>query len=122
MTIASLLIGILSSQVIFVLLKVFFFRSLDLSNGLVITLLYFALVIVTIAIVRRLGILNYIESIFLSVVWLIASLLVDVVITASIVGYDMYATWTYWLTLLTIVLSVLIFHKKQHVEVRKANK
>lgn len=122
MTIASLLIGTFTSQVILVLLKVFFFRSLDLGNNLVIALFYFAFVIVTIAIVRRLGILNYIESIFLSAVWLITSLLVDVVITATVVGYDMYQTWTYWLSLLVMIIVIISLHKKQHVQVRKASK
>lgn len=122
MTIASLLIGTFTSQVIFVLLKVFFFKSLDLSNSLVIALFYIVFVIAIIAIVRRLGILNYLESIFLSAVWLITSLIVDAVITGTVVGYDMYKTWTYWLSLLVMIVVVMSFHKKQHVEVRKASK
>ncbi len=122
MTIASLLIGTFASQVIFVLLKVFFINSLDLDNWVVMTVFFLALIITTIAVIRRMGILNYIESIFLVVVWFITTLIVDVAITAQIVGYDIYKTWYYWLTFVAIILAMMIFHKKLHVQVRHSNK
>ncbi len=122
MTIASLLIGTFASQVIFVLLKVFFINSLDLDNWVVMTAFFIALIITTIAVIRRMGILNYIESIFLVVVWLITTLIVDVAITVQVVGYDIYKTWYYWLTFVAIILAMMIFHKKLHVQVRQSNK
>jgi hypothetical protein len=122
MTIASLLLGTIASQILFVLVKVFFIGSLDLENIVVKGIYYFALVIITIAVVRRMGILNYVESFFLCAVWLITSLFVDYVVTAHFVGWDIYKTWLYWITLLVIILSVLFFHKALHVQVRKANK
>ena len=122
MTIASLLIGTFASQVLFVLIKIFFIGSLDMDNGLIMAAYYAALVLVTIAVVRRMGILNYVESIFLVGVWFFTILIVDYVITASFIGWDIYKIWTYWLSLLVILLSVMIFHKALHVQVRRANK
>ncbi len=121
MTIASLLIGTFASQVIFVLLKIFFIRSLNLDSAVIMGLFFTALVVATIAIVRRMGILNYIESIFLAIVWLITSLIVDAAVTAQVVGYDIYKTWYFWMTYLAIILALMIFHKKLHVQVRKSN-
>lgn len=122
MTIASLLIGTFASQVLFVLIKIFFIGSLDMDNGLIMAAYYTALVLVTIAVVRRMGILNYVESIFLVGVWFFTILIVDYVITASFIGWDIYKIWTYWLSILVILLSVMIFHKALHVQVRRANK
>lgn len=123
MTIASLLIGTFISQVAFVILKVFFYRNLNTDSWTAIILFWLAFSILIIAIVRRMGILNYAESFFLTAVWFITSLIVDVVITATVIGnYDMYKTLSYWITYLVLIVVLITFHKKQHVEVRKANR
>ncbi|HEX3099956.1 MAG TPA: hypothetical protein VHQ41_03200 [Patescibacteria group bacterium] len=122
MTVASFLIGTTAFQIIFVLLKIFFINSLDLDNNAVMGLFFVLIVVAAIATVRRLGILNYLESFFLSVSWLLLTLIVDVIVVAHFTGYDIYKAWYYWLTYLAMILAIIIFHKKAHVEVRKANK
>jgi hypothetical protein len=120
MTIGSLLFGTLVSQILFVLIKIAFIGSLDLDSWLVWVIFFGALAIAAIATVRRMGVLNYIESFFLVSFWFITSLVVDYVITTKFIGYDIYKTWSYWLTHLVIIVIVILFHKKLHVEVRKA--
>ena len=122
MTIASLLIGTFTFQVILALLKIFFIGSFDLDNKVVITLFFALIIVVAIATVRRMGILNYLESFFLAAVWLLTALMVDYVITANFTSFDIYKTWYYWFTHLAVILTVLTFHKSLHVEVRKSNK
>ncbi len=122
MTIGSLIAGTLVSQILFAVLKIFFIGSLNIDNNLIWAAFFMALMIVTIAIVRRLGILNYVESFFLAAVWTIAALIVDYVVTVNFLTLDMYQTWTYWLTHIIIILTIIIFHKSIHVEVRKANR
>ena len=122
MTISSLLIGTFAFQVILALLKIFFIGSLDLDNTVVMSLFFIFIIVVAIATVRRMGILNYIESFFISGVWFITALIVDYVITANFTGFDIYKTWYYWFTFLAVILAVILFHKSLHVEVRKANK
>lgn len=121
MTIASLLLGTIAGQILFVLTKIFFINSLNMESWTVTILYYLALTIITIAVSRRMGTLNYFEDIFLIVVWLIVSLIVDFVITTSVTGKDVYTTSYFWISYLVISVSLLLFHKKVHVEVRKAN-
>ena len=90
-----------------------------MDNWIIVAILFAALVIETIAVVRRMGTLNYFESIFLVVVWFIVSLLVDLVITTMLTGRDVYTTLYFWLTYLVILLAVFLFHKKLHIEARK---
>jgi hypothetical protein len=120
MTIASLLLGTIISQILFVLTKVFFIGSLNMDNLVVVVLFYTALVLETIVVVRRMGVLNYIEAFFLAFVWLFTLLVVDFIVTSNWIGRDIYTTLNYWLTYLVIILALLIFHKKLHVQVRKS--
>lgn len=122
MTISSLLIGTFAFQVIFALLKIFVIGSFDIDNKVVITLFFAAIVIAAIAVVRRMGIINYIESFFLSAVWFITTIIVDYMITANFTGFDIYKAWYYWFAHLAVILAVIVCHKSLHVEVRKANR
>jgi hypothetical protein len=121
MTIASLLLGTIAGQILFVLTKILFINSLNLESLMVMVGFYLILIVETIAVVRRMGVLNYFESIFLIAVWLITSILVDLVITTSYTGRDVYGTLYFWMTYLAIGLAILVFHKKLHVEVRREN-
>ncbi len=121
MTIASLLLGTIAAQILFVLTKIFFINSLNIDSWIVIVLFFLALAIETIAVVRRMGTLNYLESIFLIIVWTIIGLIVDFAITTSFTGRDVYTTMYFWMTYLGIILVLLVFHKKLHVQARKAN-
>lgn len=121
MTIASLLLGTIISQVLFVITKVVFLNQLNIDNLGVHIAFQVLLAVITIAVVRRMGTLNYIESFFLTAVWFFTLLIVDFVVTATLIGRDMYTTWPYWISYLVILLSIILFHKKMHVEVRKQN-
>lgn len=121
MTIASLLLGTLVSQILFIATKVIFIHYLNLDNWLVYIAFYVALAIETIAVSRRMGTLNYIESFFLAFVWLFTLLIADFIVTATLIGRDMYTTTAYWLSYAVIIGALLVFHKKMHIEVRKEN-
>lgn len=119
MTIAALLVGTIVAHILFVVTKVFFINSLNMESWGIISAMYIVLAIITIAVSRRMGTLNYFEGIFLSLVWLGVSLLTDLVITTSLTGRDVYGTIYFWLTYLVISIVVFVFHKKLHVEARK---
>lgn len=121
MTIGSFLIGTIVSQILFAILKIVFIGSLNLESWVVTTAFFIALAIVAIATVRRMGILNYIETIFLLGIWILVSLIVDYVVVVSFTSLDIYKTWTYWLTYIVMILAVMLFHKAFHVQVRNAN-
>lgn len=121
MTIASLLIGTIIGQLLFVATKVIFIHYLVIDLLMVKIAFFVAIILITIAVVRRMGTLNYLESILLCVVWLVVTILVDMAITSFLIGRDMYGHWYYYLSIVAILVSVMVFHKSLHVEVRKAN-
>ncbi len=121
MTILSFIVGTLISEVIFVATKVLFFHYLNPDNFFVRIVFILLLVVETIAIVRRMGIINYMESFFIIILWLITMMIVDIGITSFLIGRSFYGDIYYWIGNLAILLSVLFFHKAVHVEVRKAN-
>jgi hypothetical protein len=121
MTITSLVLGSLAAQVLFLLTKIVFFGYLNNASGIVVAVFFVLLVVETTAVVRRMGILNYFESIFLVIVWLVMMLLVDAVIVGTAIGWDMFGTWTYWLSNLTVLLAIMLFHKKMHIIARQGS-
>lgn len=121
MNIASLVIGTLVSQILFIITKIVFIEYLNIDSLIIQIVFYVFLIIETTAVVRRMGTLNYVESIFLTAVWFIIGLVVDLIVTTSFTGRDVYAHLYFWATYLFIVLAVLLFHKKIHIEARKGN-
>jgi hypothetical protein len=119
MTIAQLLLGLIASQIFFAVTKVIFIQYLNIDNFFFIFLMWVILALGAITIIRRMGVLNYFEDFFTVALWTLTSLVVDLVITTSIVGRDVYTTGYFWLNYLVVILAVIIFHKKAHVEVRK---
>ncbi len=119
MTIAQLLLGLISSQIFFAVTKVIFIQYLNIDSFFFIGLMWLVLAVGAIAIVRRMGVLNYFEDFFTVILWTLTSLVVDLVITTTIVGRDVYSTGYFWLSYLIVILAVIIFHKKTHVEIRK---
>lgn len=120
MTIGKFLSGLIISQILFVIVKVIFIHYLNIDSYFFIALMWIVLSVVAIAIVRRMGVLNYFEAFFIAAVWTIASLIVDFIITTSVIGRDVYSTSYFWLTYLLIIVVVIMFHKANHVEIRKA--
>lgn len=121
MTITSLLLGTISAQVLFVITKIIFINYLNISSWTVVILFYVALAIITIAISRRMGTLNYFEGILLVVVWTIIGLIADIVVTTHFTGRSVYASGYFWLTYVLIGIVLFVFHKKIHVEARRSN-
>lgn len=119
MTIARMLLGIIGSQALFVITKVIFITVFNVDNAFIRYGMWVAIALIAIAVVRRMGVLNYLENIFLIVVWLITSLVVDFVITTFITGRDVYKTWYFWIAYVVMALAMFLFHKKSHVELRK---
>ncbi len=119
MTIARMLLGVIGSQVLFVLTKLLFLNVLNVDNVFIHYGMLVAIMLIAIAVVRRMGVLNYLENIFLIIVWLITSIIVDFVITTSFTGRDVFKTWYFWLAYLAMCLAMFLFHKKSHVELRK---
>jgi hypothetical protein len=101
------------------LTKVFFVVALDSSNIYLTYVMWFLVAVWSTAFTRRLGILNYVESIFVAALWTIGSLVLDYLIVVTLVGPDVYRHLLLWISYLIIILVVFLFHKKRHVEIRR---
>lgn len=75
--------------------------------------------VVSIALVRRLGVLQYLESFFVILSWLVFSLIVDALFTQQFVAAGFWTNVAVWIGRLVSALAILFFHKKRHVEIRK---
>ena len=119
MTIAKFLTGVFASQILFIITKIIFINYLNIDSYFFIAVMWIVLSAITIAIVRRMGVLNYFESFFIAVVWTVFSLVLDLLITTAVTGRDVYRTYYFWLSYLLVILVIIIFHKKAHVQMRR---
>lgn len=76
----------------------------------------------SVALVRRLGVITYLESFIVMGFWLIFLLIIDGVLVGYLVGYHMFATIPFWLSYLVVLLSIFLFHKKRHIAKREEMK
>lgn len=120
MNASRFLIGILFSAVLFGIVK-FFSVSFFGFDGIASLMVFYALiVIVSAAVCRRMGVLNYFEAMLIAVVWMIFSLLFDYYLTVPAIGKPTFVYWQFWLAYPVSAVAVLLFHKKAHVQARKA--
>jgi hypothetical protein len=103
-----------------VLLKVWFFNHTIFENPGTQQIVFWIIVaIVTAALIRRLGVMHYIECFFVSGVWVFTTLLADLFITSQVTSYNIFSKVSYWVSFFVIAFSAFLFHKKRHVQIRK---
>ena len=108
--------------VVLTVLKVIAFQLFDLKL-LAISLLFGLLVFVlTVASTRRLGVINYLEAMLAAGLWFIMILLTDLLVTGPLAGYGIFKTLLLWLSYLLGIITVLLFHKKRHIDIRRKMK
>lgn len=100
-------------------LKIFYFKG-SFGEGIVAQVWYLAITaFIVLVLVRRIGVITYLEAIFLAIFWFLADLFLELLITASISGVGMFKSLALWLGYLVLMLTVFLFHKKRHIQVRK---
>jgi hypothetical protein len=105
--------------IIFIPLKIWFFNYPIFSNA-GIEQIFFWLVVAAIggAVVRKLGIINFFESFFITVIWFLGGLLLDFLITGRFTGTSLFSNSQYWFGWVALALSIFVFHKKKHIHAR----
>lgn len=104
-------------------LKILYFKWEVFGNSLVSDSVYFFLIaVVAAAMVRRFGIINYLEGLFVMIFWFLVDACLDLLITAFILGLGMFLKWQLWVGYFVMMLVVLAFHKKRHVQIRHEQK
>jgi len=79
---------------------------------------WFFLFLITVTLLRRLGVINYLEVVLISIIWFIAVLLFDGLITSQRLGIGVFTNLHIWIGNLVILLSIILFHQKRHVKIR----
>lgn len=120
MTIKNLFLYSFLQWVFFSALKYVFFQYEILANPGWQNILFWLLsAAIAAAFVRRYGVINFLEAIFLIIVWVLGDLLLDLMFLSIYLGLGMFAKMEYWVGFGIFGLAVLFFHKKRHIHVRK---
>ena len=120
MTIKNLFLYSFLQWVFFSLLKLWFFNYEILSNSGWQNILYWLLAaVIAAAMVRRFGVIYFLEAIFLIIVWTLGDLLLDLMLLSIYTGLGIFSKMEYWVGFFIFALAVLFFHKKRHIHVRK---
>lgn len=120
MTIKNLFLYSFLQWLFFSFLKLWFFKYEILSNaGWQNVLYWFLCAVITAAIIRRFGVINYLEAIFLIIVWILGNLFMDLLLLSAYIGLGIFSSVVYWIGHGILALSALLFHKKRHIHVRK---
>lgn len=101
------------------LVKLIFITNLNIDNVILVYVMWLLVALISIACARRLGIISYLEAIFVLGVWLLFELFLDLLLISSLAGNEVYHHLYLWISYLVMMVVVFLFHKKRHVEVRK---
>lgn len=119
MTVTKLIFFSFLQWVFYTLLKVWFFRFWSPEYFFHSLLYWLVVAVIAAALVRRIGVINYLESFFLVIVWLLSGLLMDLLVTAIFTGLQMFGRVEYWVGYFVMFVAIVLFHKKRHIQVRK---
>ena len=78
------------------------------------------LAVIATACATRLGYISYLEAMLVAALWFFFSLILDFVILSIVLKDIVQLHWETWLSYLVLMLSIFLFHKKQHIQRRHA--
>lgn len=105
---------------VLVLVKTIFFGWFAWSDSLGLHLFYWVLVgVLSVALVRRLGVITLLESLIVVVLWLFFELLGDILVAGPVAGFGVLVDANFAVGYVVLVASMLLFHKKRHVHRRR---
>ena len=104
----------------FLILRLGYFKFAWFAGlGAVGDYVYFLLIAaIAAALVRRLGVINFLEAIMVLVLWFVLDALLDLLVTAFALGLGMFARWQLWAGYFFMMFAIFFFHKKRHIHVR----
>ena len=105
--------------VLLLVLKAAFLNLFNLDSFALQVLFGFVVFVVSMACARRLGFINYLEGGLVAVVWTGGVLILDFFVARPILGWVIFSKGILWAGYLLVALSVFLFHKKRHVQIRK---
>lgn len=99
--------------------KIFFYRNLDWeSSGAVHYIYWLFIAFFSVALVRRLGHISFLESFIVIGLWTFFMLLLDLMFTAQVLDYRIFINIPFVLGYFIMIVACFMFHKKRHVKIR----
>lgn len=106
--------------VILTLLKIWFFAHQVFANpGIQATAFWLLCALLGIALIRRIGIINYFEAMYVILIWVVGDLLIDLIVTSNYTGTSIFSSSVYWSGIVALAAGSFFLHKKRHVAIRK---
>lgn len=100
--------------------KVFFYQSFNWDDSTVVHYVFWLIAAsFSVALIRRLGVITFLEAIVVCSLWIFFQLIVDLAVTASITGYRIFISPAFLIGYLIVIVAMFVFHKKRHVHIRK---
>ena len=118
MTLKKLVILAILLWMLLVPVKIVFLNVLNTDNLVIEILLGVVFAVVTMGVVRRLGVLNFLEAMMVAVVWFIINLILDLFVLATTFGLQFFSHWQVWTGYVLSMVVIFFFHKKRHVHIR----
>jgi len=91
--------------------------NLDAASAKIIFAL--AVLVITLACCRRLGVINFLEGAMVAIVWTLGLLLANWIILKHVLNLAVFSHFILWVGYLVVALTIFFGHKKRHIQVRK---
>lgn len=119
MTGKKLLLFTLIQWLILAVVKYCFFHYAIFSQAGIQQIVYWVVVgVVVTAMVRRFGVISFLEVLFIIFLWTVFNLLFDLLWLSPLVGSSMFGTLQYWVGVGALGISAFLFHKIRHIHKR----
>lgn len=100
-------------------LRFLFYGRMDYHDVILRFVYWIAIAVMVTALVRRLGVINYLEAIFIAFIWLAVNLLLDLFVMVSLVGTGIFNASSLWIGYVVMAIFVFAMHRKRHVAIRR---
>ncbi len=105
--------------IIVVPLRIYFFNNEIFESPTLQAWIFWGInAVLAAAFVRRMGVMNFLESFFLFFIWFVFGLLLDLLITSGYTGLEMFKRSEYWVGYLVLGVTIFITHRKRHIHRR----
>jgi hypothetical protein len=101
------------------LAKIVYFQDTIFSGGVSQYAYWGVILIITTFLVRRLGVLNFLEAGSIAVFWFLAFLFLDFILVSGYLGMGIFSQGAFWVGHMVMMFSVFFFHHKRHIQIRK---
>ena len=118
LTIKKFFVVTLLQAVVLGVLKVLFFKTVDFSSPGWEFFYWGLMAVLAIFLIRAVGFMNYLEAIFIAMVWFVMDFLVDALVVYPLSGQRIFSSLTLWVGYGFFALFVFALHNKRHLAIR----